>query len=322
MPPAIDYNDVAFVVEKIGTPIGFTIPAPNESRFKMKDGTLCSVFHEKPIYYKHLSGSWRPMSEVAYHYGTNIILKEDWDSKMSLGFLAWLSKFVEISIPTPRGFMPVTRTNIFFTTTDFFSVPGSGAIDGDVYKDPAATWTLARDAATGSAAQFPLDQDWICYSDHTAVYGVLRGFHNFDTSSITSAATVTAATMSIMGGNPLSRTDTNSTTVEIVPSTISDPSTLTTANFSEVTFSSLGNWTFASMTQDVYSSTAISDLTKISKTGVTKLATMTGRDLANNAPTGLNEISGYYSDHTGTSKDPKLTVTYTLPASGGFFMFM
>ncbi len=316
----VDYNDVIHVIQTVGNPIGFTVSNPTATDFIFED-KMVSVFHCKPIYYKHLNGEWRPLSEVASHYGSYITLKEDWEQKMDLGFLAWLMKVRPVSIPSPKGFLPL-NDHILFTSTDFFSVPSSGAIDGDIYKDPSASWAGARDSATGDAAQVGLDQDWICYSDHPAsTFGVMRGFHFFDTSSITSAATVTAATISIMGGNPLSRTDTNSCSVHIVASSVSDTTTLTTANFNAFSFSSLGSWTFASMTQDVYSSTAISDLTTISKTGVSKFAAITDRDLNNSTPTGANEISGYYSGHTGTSKDPKLTVTFTLP-SGNRMMLL
>lgn len=303
----VDYNDVLHVVEKVGQPIGFSISNPTSTDFIMKDG-FTSVFHCKPIYYKHLNGGWRPLSEVASHYGSYITLKEDWADKMDLSFLTWLMKVRPVSIPSPKGFLPLTISSINFST-DFYPAAGSAAVDGNIYKDPAASWTLARDAATGTAAQTGLDTDWICYSDKNgANFGVLRGFYFFDTSSL-SGATVTAATLSLMASG--SGTTTDNPNVVITASSVSDTTTLITANFDDFTFSSLGGWAFSSMVTDVYTTSAISDLTTISTTGVSKYTTITSRDLNNTAPTGLNEVAGYFSSHTGTTKDPKLTVSYT-----------
>ncbi|MBX4215593.1 hypothetical protein KW797_01445, partial [Candidatus Parcubacteria bacterium] len=56
----------------------------------------------------------------------------------------------------------------------------------------------------------------------------------------------------------------------------------------------------------------------VSKTGVTKFAAREGHDFENTSidVTKLNYVGISTADHTGTTQDPTLTVTYALAAGG------
>ena len=60
----------------------------------------------------------------------------------------------------------------------------------------------------------------------------------------------------------------------------------------------------------------------INKTGVTKLGLRNSRDVDNNEPPSINnQIAFFSADRIGTSQDPKLVVTYTLPAKQDVIWF-
>src|SRR3990167_6889493 len=108
---AIDQNDLAFVIERFGNPRRFEAAPlsifkqgehkgkrkinPHVSSFFMKDGRTVSVFHVKVIYYLHVNGDWRPLSEVTtYHGNRKLILNNKWE-QIEPWYLRWLMKRCE-----------------------------------------------------------------------------------------------------------------------------------------------------------------------------------------------------------------------------------
>lgn len=63
------------------------------SRFVLDTGEVVDCFTGAPVYYHARDGSWRPMSEVAFHAGNTVIVLVPWALKlMHPHFLAWLRK--------------------------------------------------------------------------------------------------------------------------------------------------------------------------------------------------------------------------------------
>lgn len=211
----------------------------------------------------------------------------------------------------------IPRLSFGFATLTKFPDPDpeSTSVDGDVVNNAQTTWALARDAAAGtiaspSAVSGNTFAEWIADPNF---YRVARAFTLFDTSALGVGSTISSAIHSAFGaakddgyGNE------NFHSVETAPATNTD---LIVGDFDLVTFTTLGSITMASFSTTAYNDITLNatGLTKISKTGITKLGFMHGKDLTNTAPTtqGTRNYSGMiFADTAGTTQDPKLVVTY------------
>jgi hypothetical protein len=139
----------------------------------------------------------------------------------------------------------------------------------------------------------------------------------FDTSSLTSSATISAATFSLYGfssGNLLGGTQ----GIAIVASTPASNTALANSDFSQ-----LGSTRFAtdlaigSMSTSGYNDFALnaSGIANISKTGISKFGARITADIDNTAPTwgSAEQARANFrtADTSGTSQDPQLVVTYS-----------
>jgi hypothetical protein len=151
-----------------------------------------------------------------------------------------------------------------------------------------------------------------------------RSILTFDTSPLGAAATIVSAVLSLnfifpppTGGDVGYGTN---TTVEIVSSAPASDN-----NVVESDYGTLGSVSFASMSLDAIQPSVYNDFVlnssgraQINKTGITRLGTRSGWDLNNNFTGTWVESTGtdvpYWGASTsGTSQDPKLTITYYLP---------
>jgi len=148
-------------------------------------------------------------------------------------------------------------------------------------------------------------------------YQVQESFLAFDTSSIPDGDTVSAAVLNLTSFSDLSTTD---FTIE---ARLYDWGTgLTTADWQSAPSGTLlahrdtaSGWTVNTaydLTDDAFAA-------NVSKTGSTRLLLCSDHTTANTAPTGGERVAAYSADYTGTTRDPKLTVTY---AAGGGTLFL
>ena len=151
----------------------------------------------------------------------------------------------------------------------------------------------------------------------------VRSIFLFDTASLTASATISAATQSHYGS---AKADALSTT----PDT-NIYSSLPASNTDLVAgdFDSLGATAFCdtALTYNAASTTAYNDfaynatgLAAIAKTGITKTGTRNANyDVSGTPPTWSSGAGSYFTcitaDTAGTSTDPKLVVTFTLPGN-------
>lgn len=188
--------------------------------------------------------------------------------------------------------------------------------DGNIRKTSATSWADARGATSGNTPTTSAATDnayFIGYWLGDAWY-IERFWMAFDTSSIPDDATITSASLYIY---PQTITNVGYTdSLCVVESTAASATALVAGDFDQV-----GSTEFATRVSTSGLSTSAykeiplnaSGLAAISKTGYTKLALRSARDVDNSAPS-----NGQYSillintaDQTGDSKDPKLVVTYT-----------
>jgi len=148
----------------------------------------------------------------------------------------------------------------------------------------------------------------------TGTYYIYRNFVLFDTSALTSAATISASVLSL-AGDTKTNADAGLLTTHIVASTPAATNDITTADYDQLGSTSFANIVYASIsTGGTYNAFTLDSngIANISKTGISKFGIKTDGDLNNNAPSGQNQIEFSSADNTGTSIDPKLVVTYTV----------
>lgn len=206
---------------------------------------------------------------------------------------------------------------------------GTGYVDGSVVRNlgdaGATSWGTIR-AAVGINPYATNTEDR-CFAYKSGVNGnytdLERGILNFNTSSIASGATVSAATMSLRG---TAKSDVLTTGGIIVLSFAGNSfNFVDTANFKEIydTYPSYE----AYMSYSSFITTGYNDFpfnnptTAIKKGNGTKIGVVLYYDYSGTTPSGANGSSSVYywysADTTGTSSDPKLVVTYVNPVLDG-----
>ena len=204
------------------------------------------------------------------------------------------------------------------------------SLDGVVVRNPAEeTWQALHDGAGTSAGT----TDPATYGANirggatTNKYDLMtRGVFLFDTSALTANATISAATFSLV--SQLKAEEITGQSVNMDTVTPASDSSLAASDYNvanwggvaQATAITIASWVSDSSTYNDFTLNA-TGLSNISKTGMTRFGTRLVSDLTNTA------VSGWYNDNygatvhvdfsetTGTSKDPKLVITYTITAS-------
>ena len=218
-----------------------------------------------------------------------------------------------ISLVAKPG-VDIVKGKIGNTTDTYFPDPNveTTSVDGYVenYADPgtcstmagAADGTSANDAGTSVIAQ---------YSDGGTDCNIQRGVTLFDTSALPDSDTISSAIASLYGQF---KNDGNSYSVRMVTTTPASNTALVAADFDQFGTTSLANEiSIASFSTTGYNDFTMTDLTQVSKTGVTRLGWRLTGDISGASP-GVNYAQVASADTAGTTNDPKLVVTH---AAGG-----
>lgn len=368
-----DFHDLAFAAERVKRPILGAIPAPISTyeegelkgqekinphvtrlylgkRWVLRKGwkprlenEYMDVFHIKPIYYLHIDGSWRPMSEVASHVGNHkLYLKEDWDENMDLRFMAWLMRRMElfgkkgaVYVPSPSWMRPVkshiglSRTTqkemmqVSFSTSTFYPDPHpeTTSMDGNIGNDGGygSNWAGLRAVTNADSFSYPIINDsgttLAMLNVNTASDGNLRRIWAlFDTSALGSTANISDGVLSMYA---TAKNDANSISMVLVQSSPASNTGLIGDDFD--TCGSLNTPTEGASRKTLasHSTSAYNDFTLntdgkswIAKTGVTKLGLRGSLDVDNGSGSN-NQVTYSSADQGSTTQDPKLVVTYT-----------
>lgn len=187
--------------------------------------------------------------------------------------------------------------------------------DGLVRNNGSSAWSTLRNAASGTvASQFNPTQ---VYNDGTSADKYIdRAILCFDLSSLPPNAIISAATLSVYGQAVASGAG---GAVGITSASPASTTTLATSDFDDVGSTEYATRiNFAALGTGAYTNFALN------AAGLAYLATKLGTtagfalrgsfDLDNSAPgtTVYSQFSFNTTDASGTSQDPKLTVTYTL----------
>lgn len=238
----------------------------------------------------------------------------------SLSPLAYMIPRVQPNTPYRIAFSPMGALGLllaacapqlgmlaFGTTDTIYCGAGDGRIEA------SGTWATIRAATSGTA--YPTGTGGF---DIAAMVNYIdRTYWPADTSSIDDIAVASAASLFIYGDDGAG-VNADTTTAELVHTSQASPTTLVNNDYDNLAFTSGGSKSFASWNGAGYNEIALNatGLTWLDFTGYTLLGVITGRDLSNTVPTGNNWMSCRYSEATGSSKDPYLSVTYSIPSSG------
>lgn len=241
----------------------------------------------------------------------------------TMHFLDWL--FIDKYIPKLSfGFLTLTAypdADAETTTVDGWVDRGTTA--GSVSESFATIRTGAGDGSNDSNSTL---QTFLRGGDVTDKYWQLyRTIMLFDTSSLTSSATISAADFSVWG--TFKRNQLGSDDFHIGGSTPASNTALANSDYGQCGTTSFGSIAYASFTSTdtAYSTASLnaSGISAVSKTGISKFSGQLGWDINNSftgawADNGYTQFNYWSADNTGTTNDPKLVVTYTIASAKHF----
>ena len=179
--------------------------------------------------------------------------------------------------------------------------------DGYCKSSRSSNWTDARDDTLGSYST-----SWSTYREVMCAqtgYYIFRGFFIFDTSGLPDDATIDSAILGIYG---YQNGNSDVSAQKGTQADILSGSDL--HNFSGNEYGHTSSWSTSAYNSITFNSTGKTD---INKTGTTKICCREyTHDYLNSAPSSSNNNGCYFSGYTGTSRDPKLTITYTEVSAG------
>jgi hypothetical protein len=146
----------------------------------------------------------------------------------------------------------------------------------------------------------------------------------FDTSSLTSGATISSAVLSLYGTSSYYSNPSSSSAV-IVAFAPASNNNLVAADFGTFSYTAFATIAQASLSQSAYNDFTLDSngIANISKTGISRFGCIYEVDRAITTITGVDNIFNFKpADTAGTSNDPKLVITYTTGGGNtnqGFF---
>lgn len=207
-------------------------------------------------------------------------------------------------------------------TTSYYADGGDGWI-GLGANNSTYTWDYTHDAAAGTSnANGSIDVFTQRYT--SPYYRFRRGFIPIDTSGLTSAVTISAASLFIKPASNATTFSSDYSYVGILQSTQASVTALSNTDYDQCGAVSTVPDTASEVSMSGMVSTAYTEfgfnstgLGWINKTGTSKFGARTGFDIEDVAvPSDYLYAEFHSSSTTGTSEDPYLEVTYTAGSTG------
>lgn len=246
----------------------------------------------------------RPAKSAGYEWSRPLVA---WDATGESVDLVYDNEYV--------ARLPKNTDAVYPITIDPDSSFVTSASDGYTYKDAEMVYVGARDSYPGDYASATGTTGRVGQDRNTGpIYRVYRAFLYFDTSGLTSAASVTNASLSIRASTDYSDTNFDVTVVSGMPSRPADPFTTTDYRLSYYNTTSLGSVSTSTWTGYKTITLNANGVASINVTGTTKYAVLSSRDISSTAPTG-DEYVLFYTYEQGSGYWPYLNVTYTAIAA-------
>ena len=222
----------------------------------------------------------------------------------------------------------LSKLSFGFSTLTFYPDAGTGntTVDGSVFQRVSASnasWATIRNGA-GTVAEPTLSEGPYFYmgGGPSGWQFLYRSIFLFDTSSLTSSATISDAVLSLYGYSKSDILNINPN-IDIYTSSPASNNNLQASDFTKIgtisqTGSAIPYYNFITYRYNDFTFNA-TGRGNISKTGISKFGARNANyDVSGSTPStsyGYSAIRGYFADQTGTTQDPKLVVTGT---GGGF----
>lgn len=258
-----------------------------------KPNTLTTDFRAHAKYAKRLYFAFRPLWWMLHIW--DFLIADPWCPQWSLGF----------------------------ATLTAYPDPGTGAVtvDGHVGRGAVNETFSSIQSGIGNATEttatfIGMQLEASATTDQfTAMY---RGIYTFDTSAIGLGQLVDVAQLSLWGvvtENALGEND-----LHVAAASPAANNNLVAGDFVNISRTSFGTLAFASFSTIAYNDISLNQAGKdnISPTGISRFSSQLGWDI-NNSFTGTwvslarSSLFVESADQAGTSKDPKLVITYTVP---------
>jgi hypothetical protein len=207
------------------------------------------------------------------------------------------------------------------------------SVDGHMLHDPsgAGAWSVRRDGA-GTGANDSGNNILIRHNANSSSsahwWDFYRGIFLFDTSALTSDATITSAVFETVSNG--GKDDAYSSHITLVSSAPASNTALVAGDYDSLGTTRLSdNVTIASLADDqaTYDTWTLnsSGLAAISKTSITKFGLRTGWDIDNTEPSwtanGEVYVAMLSAEGGYPNKQPRLVITYTLPFTSKTIVF-
>ena len=287
--------------------------------FKGQDGTLReklrTTFTASPQFYKDKE-TWR---QIEYATTTQEVFS------MS-GAIPHIERreFSEKVLSALFGIRPVFATvSTYYPNPDVETTSVDGYINsqstGNI--DSSTAWNNARAGSSLIATDNgTIDEvrTSIVLVPRTGNYNgtVFRTFLLFDTSTLTTAATISSATLSLYVLTVTNINPGSGDALSVITTTPASNTAIVTGDWGNVgtTLQATGV-SLSTLTTNTYNAITLNStgLGNISKTSITKFGLRTAEDISNTLPVdgSQNDVTYSSADNTGTTQDPKLDVTYT-----------
>lgn len=191
---------------------------------------------------------------------------------------------------------------------------GATTVDGFITSGYGATMLAAHNTGTGDGANPASADMYIRALKNGSGFYLGRIGMTFDTSALTSSATISSAVLSLYGTSTYFINDSGTSAV-IVAFAPSSNNNLVTSDFGTFSYTSFASIALASLSQSAYNDFTLdaNGIANISKTGISRFGCITEVDRAvTTIGTGDTVFNFLPADTSGTSQDPKLVITYTL----------
>jgi hypothetical protein len=267
---------------------------------------------------------------------TDFRTHDKFGKRLYYGFLPVWEKVHKFDLKIANRFAPAL--NMGFDTLTAYPVAGNNSpCDGRAYIfSVGTTWSNIVNGAgtTGTATDSNNYYVYIFASSGSPDWSVNnRSIFLFDTSGLDALGdiTISAATLSLRGTAKADDGTAISPNIDIYTSNPASTSTIVASDYSNLgSISQTGSpISYASFSASGYNDFPFNatGIGNISIDGISKFGARNANyDVSGSTPTwsssSEHSMTGYYADQTGTDNDPKLVVTYTLPATSNFLMFM
>ena len=223
----------------------------------------------------------------------------------------------------------IPRLNLGFDTLIAQPVAGANSpIDGTVLHTQAnQTFDVLREAAGSAAATSdatPKVAQLVASTVADTYNTLLRSIFCFNTSSLGGGATISVAVFSLEGAG--GDASLGATTYDVVSAAPAATNNLVAGDYDSLGTTVFGDFG-TTITSGSYEDVTLdaNGIANINKTDISKFGVRLGWDTDDSfGGTWVSAAETYetadFADQTGTSSDPKLTVTFTLAGSYAFFM--